>query len=88
MLLTELSELLENLFSKLLAQSITEQEYRQKMTEALSDYDEKVRLLKEVVTPAPVMTQDISSHTTDQPSSMATEEFIESDEFLDMDSIK
>jgi len=88
MLLTELSELLENLFSKLLAQSITEQEYRQKMTEALSDYDEKVRLLKEVVSPAPVITQDISPHTTDQPSNIDTEEFIESDEFLDMDSLK
>ncbi len=88
MLLTELSELLENLFSKLLAQSITEQEYRQKMTEALSDYEEKVRLLKEVVSPAPVMTHDVSSHATDKPADMDTEEFIESDEFLDMDSIK
>lgn len=51
MLLTELSELLENLFSKLLSQSITQEEYRQKMQEALNEYDAKIRQLREVILP-------------------------------------
>ncbi len=88
MLLTELSELLENLFSKLLAQSITEQEYRQKMVEALSDYDEKVRLLKETIVPTSTKTNDTDIHAEDTSADVHTDELVELDEFLDMDSIK
>lgn len=85
MLLTELSELLENLFSKLLAQSITEQEYRQKMTEALIEYDEKVRQLQEVVSSHSSVHSDESIRSEHEPID-THKEYTELDEFLEINS--
>ena len=49
MLLEHLVDLISNLFEKLLEQSITQDEYKKRLQEALQEYDASIRSLGKVI---------------------------------------
>lgn len=71
MLLEHLVDLISNLFEKLLEQSITQDEYKKRLQEALQEYDASIRSLGKVIQKESLAVEDgfIAREKTDSISS-------------------
>ena len=71
MLLEHLVDLISNLFEKLLEQSITQDEYKKRLQEALQEYDASIRSLGSVIQKEIIPVADTNISTTTDSTDLA-----------------
>lgn len=71
MLLEHLVDLISNLFEKLLEQSITQDEYKKRLQEALQEYDASIRSLGSVIQKEIIPVADANISTTTDSTDLA-----------------